>query len=612
MYDGLRMTDPFQEFPRLAPRRFAARTLPALLLATASRQPERLFLRFLEPPAAGGGAPAPPRALSRAAFAAGVGRAAAFLRSVGVGPGERVLLLAENSPEWQMVALGVQLLRAEPAALFASLGADTVAGIARRVRPRVIFVSSAAQWEKLAALAPELVKAGLAAVVIGESQAARSLPEGLAVVLLATIVGDEARGLPLAELAALAAAVGEEDPFLLLFTSGTTGRPKGVRLAQRAMVHALDAGQASVATTEDDVGLHFLPFGHIAGHAQFTLALAQGHELIMVARREELERGLALSPTYFFSVPLVYERMRDGVEAKIAALPALLRATTRRALAAAARRRLDGSPALWDLLGTRLADLLVGRALRARLGGRVRGLFAGGAPAPPALFRFFESLRIPLVELYGMSETAGMISSNLLAGPRRESCAGLISADHEVRFGADGELQVRGPLLLSGFLESEDEVEAWTADGFFRTGDLGRVDEQGFLYIEGRRKSLIMLSTGKKLSPEAIELTLGATAPFQGAVLFGEGRPFVAAAVFVDREELARLAAAGKDAATALLPRARAALAAFSDFEKPKKLLVLPGTPQDYPALLTPTLKIKRDALLAAYGPAVAALFGAR
>ena len=332
----------------------------------------------------------------------------------------------------------------------------------------------------------------------------------------------------------------------------------------------------------------------------------------MVARREELERGLALSPTYFFSVPLVYERMRDGVEAKIAALPALLRATTRRALAAAARRRLDGSPALWDLLGTRLADLLVGRALRARLGGRVRGLFAGGAPAPPALFRFFESLRIPLVELYGMSETAGMISSNLLAGPRRESCAGLISADHEVRFGADGELQVRGPLLLSGFLESEDEVEAWTADGFFRTGDLGRVDEQGFLYIEGRRKSLIMLSTGKKLSPEAIELTLGATAPFQGAVLFGEGRPFVAAAVFVDREELARLAAAGKDAATALLPRARGALAAFSDFEKPKKLLVLPGTPQDYPALLTPTLKIKRDALLAAYGPAVAALFGAR
>ena len=284
----------------------------------------------------------------------------------------------------------------------------------------------------------------------------------------------------------------------------------------------------------------------------------------------------------------------------------------RGALAAAERYRVEGSRSLGDYLGTRLADRLVGRALRARLGGRVRGLFAGGAPAPPALFRFFESLGIPLVELYGMSETAGMISSNLLAGPRRESCAGRITADHEVRFAADGELQVRGPLLLTGFLEPEDGVEAWTADGYFRTGDLGRVDDQGFLYIEGRCKSLIMLSTGKKLSPEPIELALAAAAPFHGAVLFGEGRPFVAAAVFVAREELARLAAAGEDAATALLSRARAALAAFSEFEKPKKLLVLPGTPQDYPEILTPTLKIKRAALLAAHGPAVAELFLAR
>ena len=277
------------------------------------------------------------------------------------------------------------------------------------------------------------------------------------------------------------------------------------------------------------------------------------------------------------------------------------------------RRRLHGSRTLGDFLGTRLADLLVGRALRARLGGRVRGLFAGGAPAPPALFRFFESLGMPLVELYGMSETAGMISSNLLAGPRRESCAGLISADHEVRFSADGELGVRGPLLLSGFLEPEDEVEAWTADGFFRTGDLGRVDEKGFLHIEGRRKSLIMLSTGKKLSPEPVEQTLAATAPFHGAVLFGEGRPFVAAAVFVETPKSCPAPAArGEELARALLPRARAALAAFSDFEKPKKLLVLPGTPQDYPAFLTPTLKIRRDALLAAYGAEVAELFGAR
>ena len=605
------MANDLKGFRRLSPRRFAERTLPGLLVATASRQPEKRFLRFLEPPRVAGGEPAPPHTLSCAAFAAGVGRAAAFLRSIGVGPGQRVLLLAENSPEWQMVALGAQLLRAEPAGLFASLAVDTVAGIALRVRPRVVFVSSAEQWDKLAPAAPALVAAGLVTVIAGAELADRSVPTGLKIVPLAAATGEGAPALSPTEMAALAAAVGEEDPFLLLFTSGTTGRSKGVRLPQRAMVRALDAGQASVGTTAADVGLHFLPFGHIAGHAQFTLALAQGHELIMVARREDIDRGLALSPTYIFSVPLVYERVREAVEAKIAALSAPLRAVARGALAAAERHRLDGSQTLGDRLGTRLADLLVGRALRARLGGHVRGLFVGGAAAPPALFRFFESLGIPFVELYGMTETAGMISSNLFAGRRRAGCAGLVSSDHELRFGADGELLLRGPLLLSGFLEPEDAVEAWTEDGFFRTGDLGRVDEQGSLFIEGRRKSLIVLSTGKKLSPEPIELAISSTSPFHGAVLLGEGRPFVAAAVFVDREELGRIAAAGGDAAAELLPRARAPLAAFSEFEKPKRLLVVPGAPQDYPALITPTLKIKRDALLAWLGPAVAEVFGA-
>ena len=216
---------------------------------------------------------------------------------------------------------------------------------------------------------------------------------------------------------------------------------------------------------------------------------------------------------------------------------------------------------------------------------------------------------MPLVELYGMSETAGMISSNLFAGPRREGCAGLITADHEVRFEPDGELLVRGPLLLSGYLDAEDDREAWTGDGYFRTGDLGRVDERGFLAIDGRRKNLMVLSTGKKLSPEPIEQAIASAPAIHGAVLLGEGRPFVAAAVFVAREELARLAAAGKDAAAELLPRVRAALAAFSEFEKPKRLLIIPGAPQEHEALLTPTLKIRRDALLAFLGPAAADVF---
>ncbi len=595
--------------PRPTPDRFPERTLPRLLIASARRVPERVFLRRVGPPGAPGVERETPPTLTFAQFAAGVGRSVAFLRAAGVAAGDRVLLLAANSPEWQMMALAAQLLRAEPAALFANLAAEPAAAIARRVRPRVVFVSGREPWEKLAPAAAELAAAGLAVVVSSAPLPAASLPAGVRLLPVADVTGERAPGLSLAELAALAEQAGEEDPFLLLFTSGTTGRPKGVRLAQRTMVHALDYAQATVGLGEDDVGLHFLPYGHVAGHAQFALALAQGHELLMVERREEIELGFALRPTYLFSVPMVYERLRSAVELRIAAMPAPLRGLVQGALEAAHRRRLDGSRRWRDRSGTWLADRIVGRALRARLGGRVRALYAGGAPAPVPLFRFFEALGLPMVELYGMSETSGMISSNLLAGPRQAGCAGLISPDHEVRFAESGELLLRGPLLLSGFLEPEDGQDAWTADGFFRTGDLARRDERGQLWIEGRSKNLLMLSTGKKLSPEPIEKAIAAQEPFRGAILFGEARPFVAAAVFVERAALDRLAAAGRDPGTELLKRAHAALDAFSEYEKPKRLLVIPGEPQDYPDLLTPTLKIRRDALLAWLGPAATEIF---
>lgn len=329
----------------------------------------------------------------------------------------------------------------------------------------------------------------------------------------------------------------------------------------------------------------------------------------MTSRREDLDRALALRPTYLFSVPLVYERIRLAVESRIDGLPGLLRGAVRAGLAAAGRLRVDGSGRPGDRVLAAVADLLVGRPVRKTLGGRVRGLFAGGAPATPALFRFFEALGIPFVELYGMSETAGLISSNLFRGARRPGSAGLPTPDHRIRIAPDGELELQGPLLFSGYLDEEDTRAAFTEDGWFRTGDVVRIDERGELRVEGRKKHLLVLSTGKKLSPEPTEAAIASARPFEGAVLVGEGRPFVSAAVFVGREELSRLEALGLDAAEALLPRARAALSAFSEYEKPKRLVVIPGAPQDHPQLITPTLKVKREALLESIRQSVAAVY---
>ncbi len=589
-------------------RRFPDRTLPSILRGTASRRPGATFLRVLDGPGRG----SPPRDVTFAEFERGVRRAALALSRAGLRAGDRVLMLAENSPAWQEVSLGAQVLRAEPAALFASLASEPARAIALRVRPRVAFVSGPAQWEKLAPAAGELAAAGLVAVVTTQPLQAGAVPPGVRVLTTAEVSGEAAELLPDDAWNALVDAVGPEDPFLMIFTSGTTGRPKGVRLPQRAIVHAIDGGNSSVGTGPDDLGVHFLPFAHVAGHDQFFLALAQGHALLLVLRREDIERSFAFGPTYAFSVPLIYDRFRSAVESKVESLRPPLRRLARAALAASVRVRVDGSRGLRDRLLTRVADRLVGAPLREKLGGRIRALFAGGAPASPALFQFLEGLGIPCVELYGMTETAGLVSSNLLTGRRRPGCAGAVTPDQEVRFEEDGELLVRGPLLLTGYLDPEDTASAFTPDGFYRTGDRARIDDDGMLRVEGRKKHLLVLSTGKKLAPEPLEQAIAGTPPFQGAVLLGEGRPFVSAAVFVAPDFLSRLAAEGRDAAEALLPLVRSTLHAFSDYEKPHKLVVISGSPADHPALVTPTLKVKRDAVLAHLGPQLAALYEPR
>jgi long-chain acyl-CoA synthetase len=584
-------------------RRIGLETFPQVLVATARRKQDVTFLRVIPPDDAA------PRTVTFAAFERSVRRAVAFLQGAGVGPGDRVLLLAENGPAWQAVSLAAQTLRAEPAALFAHLAEDAARGLAARVRPRVAYVSSAAQWAKLAPDAAALVAGGLRAVLSHEPLSPGAVPGDVGAATVEGALSDGSPEITPADLDALVAAGEGEDPFLLLFTSGTTGRFKGVRLPQRAMMRAVEGGWASTGRTEDDEGLHFLPFAHVAGQDQFMLALAQGHRLVMVSRREDIPRGLALGPTYLFSVPLVYDRIREEVQSRIATRPAPVRALVRASLEAGRRASQGASRGPVDRLLALVARRLVGAPVRARLGGRVRGVFSGGAATPSGLAELFEALGLPFVELYGMSETAGLISSNLFAGPRRPGSAGHPSSDLEVRVAEDGELCVRGGTLMTGYLDPEDAAGAFTPDGFLRTGDLARLHDDGTLEVVGRKKSLLVLSTGKKLSPEPIEQAISSGSPFAGAVLLGDGRPFVAVAVFVPRHDLERLRGAAGDVGAELLALARARLAPFSEYEKPKRLLVIPGVPADYPALLTPTLKLKREAFQSWQAGAVEKLY---
>ena len=570
------------EIPRLAER-----SLPAAVFKSIARREGQVFLRFLSP-----GVPAP-RSVTFGEFGRSIRSAIGWLRGKGFGAGDRLVLLAENSPEWQIFAFAAQVLRGEPVALFANLGAVPAQAAALASAPRVLFVSGQGQWDKVAPCLGELQAKGLREIV---SVGPLSIAAGAGSLQAATSAAEALQTPPIddADLGALIESVGPGDPFLMLFTSGTV-RPKGVRVPQRAIVTTVENGRFASGLDERDEGLQFLPFGHIAGQCQFAVALVVGHPLILVASRDDISRGFALGPTNAFSVPLIYERIRAGVEAQIAERPLPVRKALQAALDAAARVRCQGSRAPVDRLLAAAADLLIGRKVKARLGGRLRKMFAGGAATPPALHRFFESLGLPYVNFYGLSETAGVISYTVHDRERPIGSAGAVTPDLELRIEPDGEICVRGPLVMTGYLDAADQAEAMTADGFFRTGDLGEV-RSGELLITGRKKHLFVLSTGKKMSPEPVEQAIASTPPFLGAVLLGDGKPYLSAAVFIAADELARRRANGADADKDLLELARSQLAAFSDYEKPKKLLLVPGAPTDEPSILTPSFKLKREA----------------
>jgi long-chain acyl-CoA synthetase len=578
---------------QLSVKRLPFRNMPALLRHTAQRVGERRFIReidSIDPKES-------PSECSFAQFEREVAASAEFLARAGLEPFDRILFFAENSRDYQVFSLAVQALRAEPCSVFANLGPAAAADIAMRVKPKGIFVSTQAQWDKLAAAAPALIAGGLR-----WRFSPRPLAEpldGLADHLSAEVFHSQ---YSIEGWNERVDAVGSEDPFLLLFTSGTSGKQKGVTLRQDAFVRSVEGGRAATGMSESDDGLMFLPFAHVAGQCQFMLAVALGHSLILVARRQDLSRAFAMGPTYAFAVPMVYERLFTHVSDKLAALPRPVRSLMRAALDATQRPKSERAFAPTHGLLRLLARQTLGRRLKTELGGNLRMLASGGASASPSLGRFFEDIGIPFITLYGMSETCGLICSQGVDTERHPDSVGLPTPDLELKLDSTGELLVKGPLMMQGYIESEDNESAFDEAGYFRTGDLAmREPSTGQYRLVGRSKNLLVLSTGKKISPEPIETELQSVWPLAGSVLLGDGRPYVSILLFVPGNELAILGPDEASAISAIRAIVVGRLSRFSDYERPKRFLVVEGSPSERAEFVTPTFKLKRKPILDAF-----------
>jgi long-chain acyl-CoA synthetase len=472
--------------------------------------------------------------------------AAHGLIDLGVAPGTRVALLSENRPGWAFADLAVLSAGAWSVPIYTSLTPDEIQFILEDSGAVACFVSNQAQLDKVVAIRHRCP--ALRCIVTLdpiESQdpdvhKARSLVER----------GREAREKRPDALGERLSAIDPEDTASILYTSGTTGRPKGVMLSHRNFVSNVIDSLKSLAIRPEDVHLSFLPLSHsfertagyyIMIHAGVTIAYAESVDRVIDNMGE-------IRPTVMTSVPRLYEKMYAGLLQKASEAGGLKKRIVfwaRRVGIEYAEKEVGGGGAgPWLRLQHRVADRLVYAKLRERTGGRVRFFISGGAPLAPVIAKFFYAAGLPILEGYGLTETSPVIAVNTFdrlrfgtVGPPIDNVEVRIEPDPD-RPDGDGEILVRGPNVMQGYYNlPEKTAEVMTPDDWLRTGDIGLL-EDGLLKITDRKRDLIKTSGGKFIAPQPLENELKTSRYVSQAVVVGNRRKYAAVLIVPNFENL--------------------------------------------------------------------------
>lgn len=552
----------------------------------------------------------------------------------GLKRGERVALLSRTRIEWSLVDYGVLSAGGVLVPLYHS---NTPSQWRFAIEDSGASVLVLEDREQLEALRPMLSSLpALRSVVLIEVADLRDMEHG---VLLDELERSGRRWLrdePEA-WAAVSGAVGPDDLATIVYTSGTTGQPKGVCLSHRNLLAAVTALPQVVDVGEDDTTVLCLPLSHIYPRlAQYT-ALATGF-CIAYARRVDALREVLLEvrPTFFFAVPRIYERLYQETLSRYRDLPPLLQAAFRKGVAAARDERglprpESGPPAterpllprsrFARRLQERAADRAIFEPVRQALGGRVRFCLSGGAPMNVEVLRFFELAGVDVLEGYGLTETVGAGTVNP-TGEARIGTVGRPLPGVRVRIAADGEILLRGDAIFTGYHEDPEETELALVDGWLHTGDVGHLDEAGYLVITDRKKDLLITSGAKNVPPQRVEGALRLSSYIRDAMVFGDRRPYLVALLALDEVEVRRFAAKldlGDKDWTALVrePRVLELIeqevarcnAKLARFEHVRRFRILTRSLSVQGGELTPTLKVRRQAVQERFRPLIEAMY---
>ncbi|HEV2999156.1 MAG TPA: AMP-dependent synthetase/ligase, partial [Solirubrobacteraceae bacterium] len=393
------------------------------------------------------------------------------------------------------------------------------------------------------------------------------------------------------------------------YTSGTTGRPKGCMLTHGNYRANSDMCASAVDLGDGATIFVFLPLAHSMTRVITLFALDQGHELAYW--RGDLTRVLEdvqeVRPTDLPSVPRLFEKVHQAATSATGARRRLLDWAVARGRAAREAERAGRRLGPAARAQHAVADRLVLRRVRDLFGGRVRMVFTGGAPIEPEILRLFDACGILVLEGYGLTETGAAATMNT-ASALRLGTVGRALPGGEVRIAGDGEILVAGPHVFGGYLHDDEATAAALRDGWLHSGDLGELDRDGFLRITGRKKDLIVTSTGKNVSPAAIENALRGTWLISQAVVVGDRRPHLAALVTLDPEQAAGLSA--EEARAAVGREIDAVNQRFAPPERVRRFAVLDRELSQEEGELTATLKVRRAVVEERFAAEIDALYG--
>jgi long-chain acyl-CoA synthetase len=536
-----------------------------------------------------------------------VARWQAALRQEGLQAGDRIAIMLRNCREWAMFDLAAQGLGLVTVPLYTNDRAENIGYILQDAGVSLLLLEANEHWQELHKIRNQL--AGLKRIVTLKPVD----PAGLQPRLITLEEWLPQRYQP--EPQAL-----DLDPNSLatiVYTSGTTGRAKGVMLSHHNILWNIAAGLRLIDVFPSDRLLSFLPLSHTLERTvgQFMPIVAGATVAYARSIPQLAEDLLSIQPTILISVPRIFERVHARVQEKLAKQPVFASKLFAAAVATGWLRfehqqgRAGWSPrlALWPIL-----DRLVAGKIRARLGGKLRIAVSGGAPLNPAIAKVFIGLGVPILQGYGLTETSPIITANPLEDNVPAS-VGVPLPGVEVKIGADDELLCRSPSLMLGYWNNpKATAEVIDTDGWLHTGDKVRI-EHNHVFITGRLKDIIVLANGEKVPPADMEMCIGFDELIEQVLVVGEGRPYLSALVVLNRDACAQLSIdpdnPDEQTEQLLLQRIAKRIDSFPGYAKLHRVAIIrdPWTIDN--GLLTPTLKVRRKQILQRYADVVDAMY---